>query len=334
MRYKRLGRTGLRVSEAALGTMNFVNSDWGIDSAQSRKVLDSYASAGGVFLDTAPIYSAGESERLVGDFIKSDRDHFVVATKYGVSHADGIMKSGASRREMIRSVEASLKRLETDRIDLLYLHWWDETCGIDEVMRTFDDLVRSGKVQYVALSNTPAWIVSRAQTLAETGDWTPLAAIQVEFNLAQRAAERDLLPMARELGLGSVVWGPLAGGLLARPEGGPRQKRRDAQATPEARRIADVVGELAEKHRVAPASLALAGLLRMPFGNDVIPIIGASSREQLVTNLEYLELALEDEDVRSLQEASKSARGVPHDMLASPTIRNLLVGGSGQSLTP
>jgi len=205
MRYRIFGRTGLRVSSLALGTGNF-GTGWGYGSSreEAKVVFDGYRNAGGNFIDTADQYQFGQSETMVGEFIASDRDDMVVATKFslGDRHAAGLQRTGNSRKAMVQSVEASLKRLGTDRIDLLWAHMPDAVTPIDEIMRGFDDLVRSGKILYAGLSDFPAWRVATGATLAELRGWAPLSALQLEYSLVERTSERELLPMAAAFGLG------------------------------------------------------------------------------------------------------------------------------------
>ena len=220
MRYKLLGKSGLRVSELCLGTMTFgdVWQDWGLATSndESRKIFDGFAEAGGNFIDTANKYNEGKSESLLGEFIESDRDHFVVATKYTLSTREGDPNAcGNHRKNMVRALEASLKRLKTDYIDLYWVHAWDFMTPVEEVMRGLDDMVRAGKVLYLGISDTPAWIVSQANTLAEVHGWSPFVGLQIEYSLAQRDPERDLLPMARAFDLAVTPWSPLAGGILS-----------------------------------------------------------------------------------------------------------------------
>lgn len=217
MQYTTFGRnTGLRVSELALGTGNF-GTGWGYGSEkeQAKQVFDRYADAGGNFIDTADAYQFGESEKMVGEFIAADRDHFVVATKYTLSALlnVGISRTGNSRKNMMLSVENSLtRRLRIDRIDLLWAHFDDQLTSIEEIASAFDDLIRAGKIQYAGLSNFPAWRIARADTLAELRGWSRIAGVQVEYSLVQRTAERELLPMAEALGLAITPWLPLGGG--------------------------------------------------------------------------------------------------------------------------
>ncbi len=214
--YRLLGRSGLRVSPLALGAMTFgTESGWGADADESRQLFDMYVDRGGNFIDTANSYSDGSSERLVGEFARGRRDQLVLATKYSCWTRRGDPNSaGNHRKSMVASVEQSLERLQTDYIDLLYLHLWDAMTPVEEILRAFDDLVRSGKVLYVGISDTPAWQVSRMQVIAELRGWSPLVALQIEYSLIERTGERDLIPMAREMGLGVLPWSPLAKGVL------------------------------------------------------------------------------------------------------------------------
>src|ERR1700712_5675526 len=240
MNYKLLGRSGLKVSELCLGTMGFgTEAGWGADKKTSFEIMEAFANAGGNFLDTANVYKLGTSEKIIGEFISSrDRDYFVIATKYSLKdNTTNPNASGNNRKNMMRSVEQSLKRLQTDFIDVLYLHIWDDLTPIDEVLRGIDDLIKQGKVNYAAISDTPAWIVSKANTLAELMGWSQFIALQVEYSLIQRTPERDLIPMAKHFGLTVTPWAPLGGGVLSgkylRGEQGrikPDSKRRDGRS--------------------------------------------------------------------------------------------------------
>ena len=217
MKYKLLGRSGLRVSELCLGTMTFGDKwGWGGSAIESRKMFDAFVAAGGNFIDTANRYTEGESEELVGEFIAPIRDKIVLATKYSLfSKQNSHLNDGGNhRKNMMQSIEGSLRRLKTDYIDVFYLHAWDFTTPEDEILRGLDDLVRSGKVLYIAISDTPAWIVSRLNTMAELRGWSRFIGLQVEYSLIQRTPERDLIPMAAAMGLGVTAWGALAGGAL------------------------------------------------------------------------------------------------------------------------
>ncbi|NEQ41509.1 MAG: aldo/keto reductase, partial [Okeania sp. SIO3I5] len=217
MQYKLLGKSGLRVSELCLGTMTF-GDDWGWGSSQqeSKTIYDSFREAGANFIDTANVYTNGTSEKFLGEFIASERDAVVLATKYTNGLGDKNPNGGGNQRKnMVQSVEASLKRLNTDYIDLLWLHIWDFMTPAEEVMRAFDDLVRAGKVLYIGISDAPAWVVAQCNTLAELRGWTQFVGLQIEYSLIQRTPERELLPMSRTFDIGVTAWSPLAGGWLS-----------------------------------------------------------------------------------------------------------------------
>src|ERR1700752_4737580 len=223
MRYRLLGNSGLRVSEAALGTMTF-GDDWGWGSAkdEARKVYDAFREAGGNFIDTANLYTNGTSESFIGEFMRDHRQSVVLATKYtNAAPGEDANAAGNHRKSMVQALEASLRRLKTDYIDLYWLHIWDQMTPVEEVMRAFDDLVRQGKILYAGVSDMPAWVVAQANTLANLRGWTPFVGLQVEYSLIERTPERELLPMAADLGLGVTAWSPLAGGLLTGKQLGP-----------------------------------------------------------------------------------------------------------------
>ncbi|MGB7955573.1 MAG: aldo/keto reductase, partial [Candidatus Nitrosopolaris sp.] len=221
MRYKLLGKSGLRVSELCLGTMTF-GEDWGsmlpgASKEESKKIFDFFVSKGGNFIDTANVYQKGTSEKYVGEFISSERERFVVATKYtqNMTNPDDPNASGNHRKNPVQSVEASLKRLNTRYIDLLWVHIWDPMTPIEELVRSLDDLIRSGKVLYVGISDVPAWVVSHANAIADMRGWSSFIGLQIMHNLIERSAERELLPMARALDIGVTVWSPLGRGVLS-----------------------------------------------------------------------------------------------------------------------
>jgi len=299
MKYKLLGRSGLKVSELCLGTMGFgTEGGWGADRATSFDILDAYADAGGNFLDTANIYKLGTSEKIIGDYLAMhDRDYFALATKYTLKdNTTNPNASGNNRKNMMRSVEESLKRLKTDFIDVLYLHIWDDITPIDEVLRGLDDLVRQGKINYAAISDTPAWVVAKGNTLAELMGWSQFIALQVEYSLVQRTPERELIPMARHYGMTVTPWAPLAGGALTgkylRGEAGrvkPESNRRDANAE----RITKEVVAIARELQAEPAHVALAWMMQQNF--SCIPIVGATKVEQLKQNLKTVDVVLNDD---------------------------------------
>jgi aryl-alcohol dehydrogenase-like predicted oxidoreductase len=334
MRYKLLGHTGLRVAEFALGTMTFGEEwGWGAAPKTSRKIFEAYAEAGGNFIDTADIYTDGTSEKLVGEFVAAERERFVVATKYTNSAVGRDPNAaGNHRKNLVQSLETSLRRLQLDYVDLFWLHAWDFTTSPEEVMRAFDDQVRAGKVLYIGISDTPAWIVAQADTLARLRGWTRPAAIQVEYSLVERTAERELLPMAHGLDLGITAWSPLGSGLLTgkytRPAQKKAQRRLDQAAFKE---IDDVIYSIArEVDRVAdevgrPSSQVALNWLRRQAG--VIPIVGARTLDQFRENLATLEFELVPEQMERLNKVSQIELGFPHDFLNSEVPRNFLYGG-------
>src|ERR671930_520024 len=216
MKYYLLGKSGLRVSEICIGAMTFGEEwGWGASKQDSRRVFDAYVDAGGNFIDTANNYTGGTSEKHVGEFIASDRNRFVLATKYTSNTRRGDPNAGGNhRKNMVQSLEASLKRLNTAYIDLYWVHAWDPMTPIEEMMRALDDMIRAGKILYAGISDAPAWIVSQANTLANLRGWNEFIAIQIEYSLIERTSERELLPMANALDLGVTAWSPLGGGVL------------------------------------------------------------------------------------------------------------------------
>ncbi|MFD7292123.1 aldo/keto reductase [Streptomyces sp. NPDC059897] len=336
--YRLLGRSGLRVSPLALGTATFGTEwGWGAERDDARKLFDLYVERGGNFVDTADTYTNGSSERLLGAFARDRRDSLVLATKYTTLRDPGDPNSGGShRKNLFASVEESLRRLGTDRIDVLYLHVWDDTTPVEETLRALDDLVRQGKILYVAICNAPAWQVARMQTIADLRAWSPLVALQIEYNLIERGGERDLIPMARELGLGVIPFSPLGGGVLTgkysredlRPgrADGTRRNFNLALGTLTERNlaIADAVREVAEELGRTPAQIALAWTLRNP--GVTAPIIGARTPAQLEDNLGALDVDLGAAHLARLDDASAVELGYPHDMLASGHIRTVTRG--------
>lgn len=333
MRYKLLGRSGLRVSELALGTMTFGEEwGWGATKEESRRMFDAYAEAGGNFLDTANRYTEGTSERYVGEFIAPDREHWVVATKYTLwMRRDDPNFSGNHRKNMVQALEASLRRMGTDYVDLYWVHAWDFLTPAEEVMRALDDLVRAGKILYVGISDTPAWIVSRANTLAELRGWTPFVGLQIRYSLIDRTAERDLLPMARSLDLGVTPWSVLGAGTLtgkySRGRSPGQGRAKEGAATVDRNlRIAEAVVAVAEEIGCSPSQVAI-GWVRQQRG-VIVPLVGARSLAQLEDNLGTLDVRLSEEQLARLEEVSRFEPGFPHDFLASDPIRDLVFGGT------
>ncbi|MDJ0882623.1 MAG: aldo/keto reductase [Desulfobacterales bacterium] len=341
MRYKLLGHSGLRVSELSLGAMTFGDDrGWGASAQESRRIFDAYAEAGGNFIDTADIYTDGTSEKLVGEFVAGNREHFVLATKYSNSAPVGDPNAaGNHRKNMVQSLEASLKRMQLDYIDLYWLHAWDFMTPVEEVMRAFDDLVRAGKILYVGISDAPAWIISRADTLAQLRGWSRFVAIQVEYSLVERTAERELLPMARALDLGVTAWSPLGSGLLTGKytrDAGHQDKRRLDQAPfkdidDRIYSIAREVDRVAEEIGKPPSQVALNWLRQR---DGVLPIVGARTLEQFNENCGCLAFSLADDQIERLNKVSQIELGFPHDFLASEIPRSFLYGGLYDRIDP
>jgi aryl-alcohol dehydrogenase-like predicted oxidoreductase len=339
--YRLLGRSGLRVSPLSLGTMTFgTDWGWGSDETEARRIFDTYVDRGGNFIDTANQYTSGTSERMVGAFAEGRRDRLVIATKFTLTgRPDDPNAGGNHRKSMVRSVERSLEKLRTDYIDLLYLHAWDFTTPVEEVLRAMDDLVRAGKVLYVGISDTPAWQVSRMQAIADLRGWSPLIALQIEYSLIARTVERDLIPMAKELGLGVNPWSPLASGVLTgkysakdlndagtASAAGTRKNVAVANGGLTARglAIAEVVKQVAAEIDKTPAQVALAWTLLNPAVTS--PIMGARTLAQLEDNLGALTVRFSEAQRARLEEASAIELGFPHDFLAQPLTRAVMLG--------
>ena len=329
MRYKLLGKSGLRVSELCLGTMTFGDDwGWGAPKEESRKIFDAFAEAGGNFIDTANNYTNGTSETLVGEFTKADRDHFVIATKYTLTEYPTDPNFGGNhRKNMRRSVEGSLERLDTDHIDLLWLHMWDGMTPVEEVMRALDDLVRAGKVLYVGISDTPAWVVSQANTLADLRGWSRFVAYQGEYSLASRTAERDILPMTQAMQMAYLAWGILEGGEItgkynsATPSDEPKRSKDTSERI---KSMAAGLIELARETQYTPSQIAINWVRQRPF--HMIPIIGARGEKQLKDNLGCLDFELTNEQIERLNETSPIDLGFPHSFLRSEHVRGLIFG--------
>ncbi|MBB4634403.1 aldo/keto reductase [Longimicrobium terrae] len=334
MRYRILGEhTGLRVSEIVLGTAMF-GTGWGYgtDRDESRRILDGYVDAGGNFLDTADTYQFGDSETFLGEMIAGRRDEFVVATKYtlGAAAQGTVSTTGNSRKNMRQSVEASLRRLRTDHIDLLWVHMPDGVTPMDEIVRGLDDLVRAGKIVYGGLSDFPAWRVARGATMAELRGWAPIAALQTEYSLVERTSDRELLPMSSALGLGVVGWSPLGGGVLTgkyrRGERGRVTEMKrviQVEDTPQRTAVIDTLEAVAREAGSNPGRVAISWVA----SKGVIPIIGPRTRAQLDDNLAATELRLTPDQLRRLDEASAIPLGFPHDLLAAEANRSRLAAG-------
>ncbi len=339
MNYQLLGRSGLRVSDLCLGTMTF-GEDWGWGTAkgEARQIYDAFRAAGGNFVDTANVYTNGTSETLVGEFVAGHRAEVVLATKYTSARAEpGANAGGNHRKSMVEAVEGSLRRLGTDYLDLYWLHAWDAVTPAEEVMRAFDDLVRAGKVLYVGISDAPAWVVAKSNTIAELRGWTRYVGLQVEYSLLERTVERELTPMSVDQQMTVLAWSPLAFGKLTgkylpenRPAAAadhrldsPMMKGVDVPDAAQDRVVREVVA-VAEEVGVSPARVALAWLLHRPA--KVIPIVGARRLGQFEDNLASLTVTFTPPQVQRLDAASAVPLGFPHDFLAREPMQQFVFG--------
>ena len=342
--YVTLGRSGLRVSPLCLGTMTFGNEwGWGSEEQTARAVFDRYIDAGGNFIDTADLYTGGHSEELLGKFIGEGalRDRVVLATKFTFNAAPGNPNAGGNgRKNIYRALESSLRRLQTDYIDLYWLHAWDTITPVEEVVSTLNDLVRVGKIRHYGFSDTPAWYVARAQTLAEKEDKERLVALQLEYSLLERNIEREHVPAAQELGLGITPWSPLAGGFLSgkyKRQGNTGQGEGRLEITKDLPnpgfqkfkernwKILDVVLDVAKQINKSPAQVALNWSATQP--GITSTILGASKPEQLEENLRCVEFEIPHELRMALDEVSALEPGHPYEMF-QPGMQGMVSGGT------
>ena len=336
MKYRLLGNSGLRVAEISLGTMTF-GEDWGWGSSKddARKIYDAYREAGGNFIDTANVYTNGTSEEFLGEFMRDHRQQIVLATKYtNAANGKDPNAGGNHRKSMVQALEASLKRLKTDYIDLYWMHIWDALTPVEEVMRAFDDLVRQGKILYAGVSDAPAWWIAQANTLADLRGWTRFVGLQIEYSLVERTVERELIPMASAFKLGVTAWSPLGGGLLSGKyhSAGASEKRYTEESMQQwfrkgeyVDRIVSALKKVSEETGRSQAQVALAWLRYRPL--PVIPIIGARRMPQLQDNLASLTLELSPEQVSTLDKASAIELGFPHDFYKKEMVSNQVYGG-------
>lgn len=341
MRYQLLGRSGLKVSSLCLGTMTFgEESGFGAAQAECARIFDSYLAAGGNFIDTANIYSNGSSERFLADFIAAERSRLVVASKFTMTMQPADPNAGGnSRKNLQQSLEATLKRLRTDYLDLYWVHAWDQVTPLDELLRAMDDAVRAGKILYTGFSNVPAWAVARAQTLAELSGWTRFVALQLHYSLVERNIERELLPCATALGMTVTAWSPLAGGVLSGKYSDDAAVRANQPGrlttTPWGKlfmsernlRIAGVARSQAERLGRSGAQVAIRWLLQRPGG--AIPIIGVRSQAQLQDLLGAEKFELDAEALTLLDAASAIDIGYPGSLLGSPGGLRMVHGDYG-----
>lgn len=332
MRYKLLGHSGLRVSELSLGTMTFGDDwGWGAPQAECRKIFEAYAAQGGNFIDCANNYTNGSAEKIIGELVAAERERFVVSSKFTLCQRPGDPNAcGNQRKNMMQAVEASLKRLKTDYIDLYWVHAWDYLTPVEEVMRGLDDLVRMGKVLYVGISDTPAWVVAQANTLADLRGWSRFVGVQFPYNLLEREPEGDLLTMARAFDITAVTWGALSSGKLTGKHSGHTQgetKRRWWSQVPEREQaiIGEVVKIAGEIGRT-PSQVAITWVRQQQGRASIIPVLGARTAEQMQDNLGCLDFALADDQLARLEALSAPELGFPHDFLAADSIRGLVYG--------
>ena len=341
MQYKLLGKSGLRVSELCLGTMTF-GEDWGWGSSkeESQKIYQAFREAGGNFIDTANVYTNGTSEKFLGEFIAAEREQVVLATKYTNGFGDNNPNGGGNQRKnMVQSVESSLKRLNTDYIDLLWLHTWVFMTPAQEVMRAFDDLVRAGKVLYIGISDAPAWVVAQCNTMAELRGWTQFIGLQIEYSLIERTPERELLPMAHTLDIGVTAWSPLASGWLTgkyadgQEDGGSKRLDNEmmegfVDKNERNSAIAQKVSQVAESIGCSSAQVALNWLLRQ----GIIPIVGARKVSHINDNLDCINIQLSNEQIGQLNEVSQIELGFPHDFFKAEMVRNFVYNSTFEKI--
>ena len=343
-RYRLLGKSGLRVSPLCLGTMTFGTEwGWGSTAKESGKILDAYLENGGNFIDTANYYTGGTSESMLGKLLSGRRDEVVLGTKYTLSMRKGDPNAGGNQRKnLVQSLEESLKRLHTDYIDLYWVHIWDRFTPIEETMRALDDVVKAGKVLYIGISDMPAWKIAQGNTIANLRNWSPFIALQVEYSLVERSAERDLIPMANDLGLGVMPWSPLGAALLSgkythrdleKIKNDPNTVVNKQGSRPISKRltdrnilIAEEVIRIAKEIGSTPPRVALKWLLERNGVTSVI--IGSRTLGQLEDNLGCFTLELTDEHQQRLNQVSEIELGFPHDFIRRPTIVDLVTGGT------
>jgi aryl-alcohol dehydrogenase-like predicted oxidoreductase len=333
MKYKILGKSGLRVSELCLGTMTF-GTEWGTgaDYKESQNQFFLFLEKGGNFFDTANRYTEGTSEKWLGEFVKQSgrRDELVIATKYSLfTEANKVNDGGNHRKNLVQSLEKSLKRLQMDYVDILYLHAWDFSTPVEEVMRCLEYLVQSGKILHIAFSDTPSWVIAQAQTIAEYRGWSKITALQLEYSLIHRDIEREYTKMCETFEIPILAWAPLAGGALSGkyllPNDDPKRlqpnsKRLNQRAT----RIVEKVVEIANLYSVHPVQVALRWLMSK---KNVIPIVGARNSAQLNDSLNVIDFFLKENHLKELDEISKIELGFPHEFLSSDNVIHLLWNG-------
>ena len=350
MIYYTLGRSGLRISRLALGTMTFGEEwGWGADQSGSRAIFDKYLEAGGNFIDTADLYTEGNSERLLGKFMTDAncRDDVVISTNFTFNDSDGKPNNGGNgRKNILRAVEGSLERLQTDYLDLYIMHAWDRFTPVEEVMSTLDDLITSGKVRHVAISDAPAWYISRAQTISEYCNYDKFIALQLEYSLLERNIEHEFVPLGQETGAGIMAWSPLGGGLLS-----GKYKPSEDGASGEGRlatmqesgnpafdkfnernwKIVQTLEDVSRKLGRPMAQVAINWVANQP--GIAATLIGASKLPQLEDNLQALDFTIDPELLDQLNEVSKPPTPFPYTFF-SGHIQEMVSGGAEVSNKP
>jgi len=340
MKYKLFGKSGLRVSELCLGTMTFGEEQgtMGNTKKECRKIFDAFVDAGGNYIDTANKYMYGTSEKWVGEFVGAQRDKFVVASKYTLTmDPDDPNAHGNHRKNLTRSVEESLRRLKTDYIDILWVHAWDSMTPIEETVRALDDFVKAGKVLYLGVSNTPAWVVAQAHTLAHERGLTPFVALQLNYSLIDRSIERDFLPMAVSVDMAVTAYFVLGAGILTgkynEETEGPTRLGPDSpvgifEIAPEKLEVAAEVVKIAKEINRTPSQVALNWVRRKQRKPVMIPILGARTEAQIKDNLGCLDFHLEQGHLDHLDKINKPQLGYPYQVLQSEMYRTLIYGNT------
>jgi len=341
--YVTLGRSGLRVSPFALGAMTFGADPGGAGCSveDSEEMLTTYLEHGGNFIDTANFYTNGHSEKILGDYFAARpgrRDHVVLASKFFANMFPGDPNGGGAGRSSIRAqLHQTLRRLQTDYLDVYWLHNWDRHTPLEETLRTLDDLVTAGTIRYIGFSNTPAWVTATAHTTAILKDWTPLIALQVEYSLLERTVEGELAPFAADQGVALVPWSPLKNGFLS------GKYRRDSAVTDSARSafvggptpdqfaVIDAVAAVADQLGTTSAAVALAWLRARP--GIVVPIIGARRPEQLRDNLAGLDVQLDAAQLAALDEVSAPVLNYPAPMHGAQRVMLQFAGTTVDGVT-
>ena len=331
MNYKLLGRTGIRVSELCLGTMTFGTEwGWGSDKNESKLIYDAFVNRGGNFFDTANVYTKGTSEKWLGEFVKSERENMVIASKYSLSEDGIINKAGNHRKNMNQSIGQTLKSLGTDYLDLYYVHAWDFTVRPEELMRNLEYLVASGKVLSIGISDTPAWIMSRCNTIAEQKGWTPFAACQIEYSLTEHTADREVLPCAAGYDMTVCGFSPLAAGMLSgkynNPIDEPRRMdtRKSHRLSERNLNISQQLLDACNEWNLSPTAVALKWTM-LQFKNSS-PIFGARTLKQTEENLTALDFDLSNEQLSVLANIAKIDGNNPNSFLELPRITEILYG--------